>query len=134
MEEKISKILVSEEEIRQRIKELGKIIEKDYEGKELVVIGVLKGAIIFFSDLVRSVNKKMEIDFLTVKSYFGGTRSTGNVKIYRDVQVDITNKHVIVVDDIYDTGYTLNFVKQLLEYRDPLSVKNMCSFTQKKSS
>lgn len=123
MEQKGLTVLLSEEEIQAKIAEIGKKIHQDYNGKELIVIGVLKGAIIFFADLVRAIDQKIQIDFINVKSYFGGTRSTGKVVLFRDIQVDIEGKHLLLVDDIYDTGYTLDFIKTLLEKRNPASVE-----------
>ncbi len=123
-------ILISAKEIQKKVKEIGKKITEEYKGKKLVIVGVLKGAIIFFADLIRYIELPIEVDFINVKSYFGGIKSTGKVVLYRDIQIDIQNKNVIIVDDIYDTGYTLDFIKTLLEKRNPLSVK-ICTLLYK---
>lgn len=129
----IEKILISSEQLQQRITEIGEEISRAYKGRELIVVGVLKGGIIFLSDLVRAIHIPVHLDFINVQSYFGGTHSTGKVRLLRDVQLDIENKHLLIVDDIYDTGYTLDFLEALLSKRRPASVK-ICALLVKERS
>lgn len=118
-------------DLDKKIKELGKIITEDYKGKDLVVIGVLKGAFIFLADLVRAINLPLEIDFMQAQSY-SGVNSTGIVNITKDVSVDIEGKDVIVVEDILDTGRTLFAICETLRSKNTKSVK-VCTFLDKPS-
>jgi len=129
----LEKTLISREELDKRIKEMGEEISKDYRGGRLIALGVLKGGIIFFSDLVREISLPIHIDFINVQSYFGGAHSTGKVRLLRDVQLDIEDKDVLIIDDIYDTGYTLDFLHALLSKRRPASIK-ICSLLVKERS
>ncbi len=123
MESKVKKILITEEQIQKRIKELGQQITEDYRDKKLVMVSVLKGSVIFISDLMRAVNIHMQIDFMSVSSYRGGTKSTGVVKILKDLDMDIEGYDVLIVEDILDSGLTLSYIRELLLKRNPKSVK-----------
>lgn len=116
------KIMYTEEQIQERIKELAKEIDNDYIGKELIIISVLKGAIFFSVDLVKRMNTQMSIEFMQVSSY-QGTQSTGNVIVKRGLDIDISGKDVLIVEDIIDTGYTLQYLKEYLESLNPNSLK-----------
>lgn len=123
--------MISAEELAQKIKELGKKITEDYQGSDLVVIGVLKGAFIFLADVVRAIDLPLEIDFMQAQSY-NGVNSTGIVNITKDVSVDIEGKDVIVVEDILDTGRTLHAICETLRSKKAKSVK-VCTFLDKPS-
>jgi len=111
------------EEISTRVKELGKQITEDYKGKDLVLVGVLKGSAVFMTDLMREIDLPMEIDFMAVASYKDGTVSTGDVEIIKDLMKPIRGKDVIIAEDIIDTGLTLTHLVDLLETRGPNSIK-----------
>lgn len=128
----IERVLISKEELEKNAKELGSRISKDYEGKELVIIGVLKGGFIFLADLARNINIPVELDFMSVSSYGDSSKSSGVVKIIKDVDTNIDGKHVLIVEDIIDTGLTLNHLVELLKTRGPLSVK-ICAALDKPS-
>ena len=119
----IKKILISEEKIQKKIKECGAMISKKYEGKPLLLLSVLKGAFVFLSDLSKEITIPCEIGFMAAKSYFEGTTSSGNVQITYDITQDISNYHVIIVEDIIDTGRTLSAIIELLKARNPLSLE-----------
>lgn len=122
-------ILISQDEIRERIKQVGKKITDDYKGKEVVVIGVLKGAFIFMSDIVRAIDLSTHLDFMQAQSY-NGTESSGIVNITRDIEVDVEGKDVIVIEDILDTGRTLKAICETLRAKKANSVK-VCVFLDK---
>ena len=117
--------MLSADKIAQRVRELGAQITKDYAGKPIFVIGVLKGSFIFLSDLVRSIEAPLNIDFLGVSSY-QGTESSGVVKITHDLTKPIQGKHVLIVEDIVDTGLTLQYLVENLKTRNPASLKVAC--------
>lgn len=119
----LKKILFSKKQIKKRVKEIGKQLNKDYEGKEPVVIGVLKGSVVFYSDLVREIKGQITMDFITLSSYGDGTESSGKVKVVTDLKVDICNRDVIIVEDIVDSGTTLKNLVHLLRERNPKSLK-----------
>jgi len=119
----IKKVLISREELHEKVKELGNRISADYEGKDLIMVGVLKGGFIFLADLIRELKIPVEIDFISVSSYGNSSKSSGVVRIIKDIDVSITNKHVIIVEDIIDTGLTLKYLKEMLYTRGPLDVK-----------
>lgn len=123
MRDDILKVLVSEDELRARVKELGERITADHEGKDVVFLGVLKGCFIFMADLLRNVDMHCEMDFMAVSSYGSGTTTTGAVKITKDLNRDIQGKHVIIVEDILDSGVTLSYLKNYLENRCPASIE-----------
>jgi len=132
MLEDIQEVLIPSEVLKEKVKELGRIISEDYKGKDLVVICVLKGGVVFYADLIREITVPMEMDFMAVSSYGASTRSSGVVKIMKDLDTNINDKHVLIVEDIIDTGLTLKHLKELLSTRGPLSVK-ICSALDKPS-
>ena len=119
----VEKILVSEEQLSEINKRLGAQITKDFEGKNLLVLGILKGCVFFMTDLVRHIDLPMSIDFMTVSSYGSGTESTGSVKITKDIDIDIQGYDVLIVEDILDSGKTLYYVCQILKTRGAKSIK-----------
>ena len=123
MNEDVEKILISEEELRNRVAELGRQITEDYKGKEILVIGVLRGAFVFMADLARNIDLPMAVDFMCVSSYGSGTETTGYVKIIKDLDEDIEGKHIIIAEDILDSGVTLCNLMELLRKRKPASLK-----------
>jgi hypoxanthine phosphoribosyltransferase len=123
-------VLLTEEQIRTRVDELGEEITRDYQGKELLVVGILKGAVIFYADLVRKINMPMEFDFMVVSSYGNSTKSSGVVRIIKDLSQDITGKHVLIIEDILDTGLTLNYLTGILRHRNPASIE-ICTLMDK---
>ncbi|MGI6298614.1 MAG: hypoxanthine phosphoribosyltransferase [Saccharofermentanales bacterium] len=124
----IKGIMIERSEIDEMCQRLGEQISADYAGREVVLIGVLKGAFIFMADLVRHITIPCYIDFMSVSSYGSGTRSSGVVRINKDLDGDITGKHVIVIEDIVDSGLTLNHLKQLLGTRNPASIAFCTAF------
>lgn len=123
-------VLYSEQQIHDRIEELGRQITDDYSGKELVLVGVLKGSCVFMADLMREIDLNLSIDFMAVSSYKDGTKSTGDVEILKDLTNPIRDKHVIVVEDIVDTGLTLSRLLDILGSRGAASIK-LASFLDK---
>lgn len=123
MEEYLSSILISEEEIKSRVMELGKQITRDYQNKDLLVVGILKGAVPFLADLIRQIKIPLKYDFMAVSSYGASTQSSGEVRILKDLDSSVENKHVIIVEDIVDTGLTLKYLQENLSRRKPLSMK-----------
>ena len=123
-------VLFSEKEIRTRLEELGSEITADYRGKELVLVGVLKGSCVFMADLMRQIDLPLTIDFMAVSSYKDGTKSTGDVEILKDLSNPIRDKHVIVAEDIVDTGLTLSRLLAILGSRGAASIK-LASFLDK---
>ena len=123
-------VLYSEAQIQDRISELGQQITADYAGKELVLVGVLKGSCVFMADLMREIDLTLTIDFMAVSSYKDGTRSTGDVEILKDLSNPIRGKHVIVVEDIVDTGLTLSRLLEILGSRGAASIR-LASFLDK---
>lgn len=115
-------ILINKAKLEKRIEEMGKQISKDYEGKELVFIGILKGSVMFMAELAKHVKNSVQLDFMDVSSYVG-TESSGNVKINKDIRDRIEGKDVIIVEDIIDTGRTLTYVAEYLKQKNPSSVK-----------
>lgn len=122
--------LISEEEIQQKTKELGARISKDYTGKEVTVICVLKGGVMFMVDLVKQITVPLKMDFMVVSSYGNEFKSTGVVKIIKDLDESITNQHVIIVEDIIDSGRTLNYLIKILKERNPASIE-ICTLLDK---
>lgn len=126
----ISNVLISEKQIKEKVIELGQKIERDYKDQEIFLIGVLKGASVFISDLMRCINLDVKIDFMSVSSYGMSTTSSGVVKILKDIDQDISNKNVIIVEDIIDTGLTLNYLKDYLLKKNAKSIK-ICTLLDK---
>ncbi len=119
----LKRIIITEEEIKQKVAETGKIISEKYFGKPLLLVSILKGAFIFLSDLCRAVEIPCEIGFMRAKSYYNNTSSSGVVNITMDLEQDISRYHVIIVEDILDTGRTLHDIEKLLRSRSPLSLE-----------
>ena len=124
------KILISEEQIRNRIKELGAQITKDYEDKKLLLVGILNGCVYFMTDLSREIDKLLQIDVMVVSSYGSSTSTSGVVKIIKDLNRSIEGFDVLIIEDIVDTGLTLSYIKEVLEARKPNSVK-ICTLVNK---
>ena len=122
--------LISNDEIQDRAKELAEEIERDYQGREIVVVCVLKGAFIFTADLIRYLSLPSQVEFLAVSSYGSSTKSSGVIKIIKDLDVNIRGKDVLLVEDIVDTGLTLNYLKENLKSRGPESLK-ICTLLDK---
>lgn len=130
MMQDIEKVLFTEEEIREKVQEIGAQISKDYEGKNPLIVCVLRGSFIFMADLVRAITVPCEPDFMSVSSYGGGTRSSGNVKITKDFDNPIEGRHVIVIEDILDSGRTLSFLLETFKMRGAKSLA-LCTFLDK---
>lgn len=128
----IKKVLITKEEIAKRVAQLGEQISKDYRGESITLVCTLRGASIFFADLAREIDGDVEMDFIAVSSYGSGTSSSGEVKMVKDLSAPIKDKNVIVVEDIIDTGITLNYLKKLLLARAPKSLK-VCALLDKPS-
>lgn len=128
LEQDIQKILYSENDIIQRTKELGEQLTKDYHGKNPLMVGVLKGSVPFMAELMKHIDTHVEIDFMVVSSYNGGTTSSGEVKILKDVDTNIEGRDVIFVEDIIDTGRTLKYLRDMFKYRKANSVKIITLF------
>jgi len=126
MNRDIDHVLISEEQIAKRVRELGAQISEDYEGKDVVLVCILKGAVIFFADLARAIICHMEMDFLSISSYGNNTKTSGIVRISKDMDTSITGRHVLIVEDIMDSGLTLNHLTNLLKAREPASLKIVC--------
>ena len=127
---KLTGVMLSQEEIENKVTELAKQIEKDYEGQDLLLVGILKGASVFVADLMRKINLNVNIDFMSVSSYGSGTVSSGTVKILKDLDVDIKDKDVLIVEDIIDSGITLRNLYDTLMTREPRSLK-LCTLLNK---
>ena len=119
----IKRVIISKEEIDAKIQEVGKQISDSYDGRPILLVSILKGAFVFMADLCRAISVPCEIGFMCAKSYYSGTVSSGAVKITMDLEQDISKYHVIIVEDIIDTGRTLNDVVKLLKARNPLSLR-----------
>ena len=129
----IDHILVSEQQLRDKVAELGAAISRDYAGRDLLLVSILKGAVVFMADLMRAVTIPCGIDFMVVSSYGGAnTTTTGLVKIIKDLDQDLTGKDVLIVEDILDTGVTLSHLVPMLQMRNPNSVK-ICAILSKPS-
>ena len=118
----IEKILIDEKTIKGKVKELAKKISKDYKGKDLILVGILKGAIVFLSDLIREIDIPVSIDLIQVSSYGASTTSTGAIKLVKDIEIDIEGKDVLIVEDIVDFGYTLDYLLKYLGSKRPRTV------------
>ena len=129
MERDIQEVLYTEEQIRARIAELGQELTRDYAGKNPVVIGVLKGVVVFYADMIRQIKVPCQMDFMTISSY-SGTDSTGTAVVKQDISVDIKGRHVLILEDIFDTGNSLDFTCRYLQSREPASVK-ICTLLDK---
>jgi len=128
----LSRVLYSQEDIQQKVAELGSLISKDYQDREIFAVCLLKGSIIFLSDLIRHISVPVQIDVMRASSYGESTESSGSVKILQDLDTDISGKDVLIIEDIVDTGRTLRKTFDLLAFRNPKSLK-ICSFLDKPS-
>lgn len=124
----VKEVLISREEIETVVSDLAEQITRDYAGKEIVIVGVLKGSFIFMADLVRQIKLPVIIDFMSVSSYYGGTKSSGIVKIIKDLDIDIAGRDVLIVEDIVDSGLTLLNLKEMLMTRNPASLRVCAAF------
>jgi hypoxanthine phosphoribosyltransferase len=124
----IEEVLVSREQIKEMVAQLGKRISKDYEGTELVLVGVLKGGFVFLADLMRAITIPVDMDLIAVSSYGASTQSSGVVRIIKDMDLDVAGKNVLIVEDLVDTGLTLRHLKDLFNTRSPKSVKICTAF------
>jgi len=123
--------VLSSETIKTRVCELGEQISKDYEGRPLVIIGILNGAFIFMADLIRHIKNPLQIDFVRLASYGSQAKSSGHISFTKDIEIDIKDKDVLVVEDIVDTGYTLKYLKEVLNLHNPASIRICCLIDKK---
>lgn len=130
MKNDIERVLVSEEELQAINKRIGAQISKDYAGKELLLVGILKGSAVFMTDLMRNIDIPMSIDFMYVSSYGAGTTTSGVVKLVKDLDENIEGKHVLIAEDILDSGVTLSYLLNVLSQRKPASLK-LCALLNK---
>lgn len=131
MERDIQEILLTEEQIKARIAQLGKILSAEYADKDPIVVGVLKGVVVFYADMIRELTVPCQMDFMWISSY-AGTNSTGNMEVKRDVSTDIKGRHVLILEDIFDTGNSLEFTYNHLMAKEPASLK-ICTLLDKPS-
>ncbi|MBP9989285.1 MAG: hypoxanthine phosphoribosyltransferase [Ruminococcus sp.] len=129
IEEDIKEVFFSKDELAAIVKDLGEKISKDYEGKNLMLVSILKGSVIFMADLMRAITVPCEIDFMSVSSYGSGTKS-GTVKIIKDLDINLEGKDLLLVEDILDSGKTLSYVSKMLKTRNPASIK-VCTLLDK---
>ena len=131
MENNIQEVMLTEAQIQARIAELGEILSNDYRDKNPVILGVMKGVVIFYADMVRKINVPCEMEFMWISSY-EGTDSTGSIVVKRDITADIKGRHVLILEDIFDTGNSLSFVYEHLMAKEPASLK-ICTLLDKPS-
>ena len=129
MERNIQEILISEEQIRARIREMGARLTQEYKDKNPIVVGVLKGVVIFYADMIRELKVPCQMDFMWISSY-SGTNSTGNMVVKRDISCDVKGRHVLILEDIFDTGNSLDFVYKHILAKEPASLK-ICTLLDK---
>lgn len=129
MEQDIQQILLTEEQIKARIAQLGEQLTQDYKDKNPVIVGVMKGVVVFYADMIRKIQVPCQMDFMWISSYTG-TESTGQMLVRRDVTQDLKDRHVLILEDIYDTGNSLNFTYQHLLAKEPASLK-ICTLLDK---
>ncbi len=129
MEQDIERILITEEQIHNKIEELGQILTKEYAGKDPVIVGVLKGVVIFYADMIRRIRVPCQMDFMWLSSY-SGTDSTGRTIVRQDLKADIQGRHVLILEDIFDTGNSLDFTVKHLMAKEPASLK-ICTLLDK---
>ena len=132
VDDKIQEILITEGMIQNRVRELGEILSRDYEGKNPIVISILKGGVFFLTDLVRAMHIPLMIDFMVVSSYGDSKETTGIVRLVKDLKEDIRKRHVILIEDIVDTGLTLDYLLKNLQARGPMSLE-VCTLLSKPS-
>ena len=126
----IQEVLFSEEQLKNRVREIAQQITADYQGKEIMLISVLRGSFVFMADLCRAIDLPCTVDFMAVSSYGKGTKSSGQVQITKDLSEDISDRHIIVVEDILDSGNTLSYLLKILENRHPASIR-LCTLLDK---
>ncbi|MBO4262188.1 MAG: hypoxanthine phosphoribosyltransferase [Clostridia bacterium] len=132
MQNVVERILLSEEQLNARVKELAKRLDEDYKGKTPLMVAILKGSVMFYTDLVRNMQIEIKMDFMSISSYGNGVKSSGEVKMIKDLDGKIEGKDVIIVEDIVDSGYTMSYLTKMLEARRPASVK-ICALLDKPS-
>ena len=130
VEQDLVNVLFTEKQIQDRLGELAHEIERDYEGQDLLIVGILRGAVMVMADLARSLSRHVEMDWMAISSYGSGTKSSGVVRILKDLDTDITGRHVLIVDEIIDTGLTLSWLTSNLSSREPASVE-ICALLRK---
>jgi hypoxanthine phosphoribosyltransferase len=130
VESDLTRVLYSEAEIKDKLRELARQIEADYEGRDLLLIAVLKGAVMVMADLARELHRDVDIDFMAVSSYGASTHSSGVVRIVKDLDIDLAGRHVLIVEDIIDSGLTLDWLKNNLQSRNPASLE-ICALLRK---
>ena len=128
----VKEVLISSQEIEDKVREIGARITEDYRGENPLLIGVLRGAVVVMSDLIRNIDLQCELDFMDISSYGTGTSSSGVVRILKDLEEDITDRHVLIVEDIIDTGLTLSYLLRSLQARRPASLE-ICALLSKPS-
>ena len=126
----IQEVLFSEEQLKNRVREIAQQITADYQGKEIMLISVLRGSFVFMADLCRAIDLPCTVDFMAVSSYGKGTKSSGQVQITKDLSEDISDRHIIVVEDILDSGNTLSYLLKILQHRNPASIR-LCTLLDK---
>ena len=129
MEKSIQEILISEEQIRERIREMGAQLTEEYKDKNPIVVGVLKGVVIFYADMIRELKVPCQMDFMWISSY-AGTSTTGNIVVKRDISGDVKGRHVLILEDIFDSGNSLDFVYKHIMAKEPASLK-ICTLLDK---
>jgi len=129
MENDILEVLITEEQLKARIRQLGKTLSEEYAGKDPIIVGVLKGVVIFYADMIRNITVPCQMDFMWISSY-AGTNTTGTMQVNRDISADITGRHVLILEDIYDTGNSLDFTYHHLLSKKPASLK-ICTLLDK---
>lgn len=132
MMDDIEKVLFTKEQLAEKVAELGRRISKDYAGQEIFAVCILKGAVVFYSDIVRAIDVPVQLDFMIASSYGASTESSGTVKILKDLDYDIEGKNVIIIEDIIDSGLTMNYLMKYFRERKPASVK-LCALLSKPS-
>jgi len=128
----VKEVLITSQEIEDKVREIGVRITEDYEGEKPLLIGILRGAVVIMSDLMRNIDLQCELDFMDISSYGTGTSSSGVVRILKDLEEDITDRHVLIVEDIIDTGLTLSYLMRSLQARKPASLE-ICALLSKPS-
>lgn len=128
----VKEVLCTEQQLQEKIAELGAAITKDYQGKDLLMVSILKGSVMVMADLMRAVDLPLQIDFMNVSSYGAGTETKGSVKILKDLDVDIKGKNLLIVEDILDSGVTLHNLMNMLQQRNPASIE-ICALFSKPS-